>query len=145
MPDIICVVFTNYHLSTYEKLAVFGGLWPVTAVVCTRLLAFALSHTQAPTSGTISPKTSGTLLLSLPSKANSGHFSVQSVCVHACACVRVCMCVCVVMLEPLLMSTSCVDNIVHLSVHYVCYIMLVQRFEPQGRHFTNFHYYHNKY
>ena len=31
---------------------------------------FALSHTLAPTSGTISPKTSGTLLLSLPSKVN---------------------------------------------------------------------------
>ena len=32
------------------------------------------------------------------------------------------------------------DNIFHLDVHYVC--MLVQHFEPQGRHFTNFHYYY---
>ena len=32
------------------------------------------------------------------------------------------------------------DNIFHLDVHYVC--MLVQRFEPQGRRFTNFHYYY---
>ena len=29
-------------------------------------------------------------------------------------------------------------NIFHLDVHYVC--MLVQRFEPQGRRFTNLHY-----
>jgi len=34
-------------------------------------MAFALSHTLAPTSGTISPKTLATLLLSLPSKVNS--------------------------------------------------------------------------
>ena len=33
------------------------------------------------------------------------------------------------------------DNILHLDVHYVCYTMLVQSFELQGRHFTNFHYY----
>ena len=32
------------------------------------------------------------------------------------------------------------DNIFHLDVHYVC--MLVQRFELQGRRFTNFHYYY---
>jgi len=32
------------------------------------------------------------------------------------------------------------DNIFHLDVHYVC--MLVQRFEPQGRRFTNFSYYY---
>ena len=34
------------------------------------------------------------------------------------------------------------DNISHLNVYYVCYTMLVQRFEPQGRRFTNFHYYY---
>ena len=45
-------------------------------------MAFALSHTLAPTSGTISPKTSGTLLLSLPSKANSRHFSSQNISVR---------------------------------------------------------------
>ena len=33
-------------------------------------IALALFHMLAPTSGTISPKTSCTLLLSLPSKAN---------------------------------------------------------------------------
>ena len=79
-------------------------------------MAFALSHTLAPTSGTISPKTSGILLLSLLSKANSRHFSsenisakqhcpsplsVCTVCVCVCvcvcvrACVRACVCVCV--------------------------------------------------
>ena len=31
-------------------------------------------------------------------------------------------------------------SIFHLDVHYVC--VLVQRFEPQGRCFTNFHYYY---
>ena len=31
------------------------------------------------------------------------------------------------------------DNIFHLDVHYVWYNMLVQRFEPQGRRFTNVH------
>ena len=34
------------------------------------------------------------------------------------------------------------DNVFHLDVHYVCYTMLVQHFEPQGRRFTNFHYYY---
>ena len=70
-------------------------------------MAFALFHTLAPTSGTTSPKTSGTLLLSLPSKANSRHFSCQnisakqhcqsslSVCtVCVCACVHACVRVC---------------------------------------------------
>ena len=33
------------------------------------------------------------------------------------------------------------DNIFHLTVHYVCYTMVVQHFEPQGRGFINFHYY----
>ena len=37
-------------------------------------MAFELSHTSAFTSGTISPKKSGTLLLSLPSNANSRQF-----------------------------------------------------------------------
>ena len=71
-------------------------------------VAFALSHTSAPTSGKIPSKTSGTRLLSLPSKANSRHFSSQNisakqccpasipvctVCVCVCVCVRVCACV----------------------------------------------------
>ena len=121
-------------------------------------MAFALSHTLAPTSGTISPKTSGTLLLSLPSKVSSSHFSSQNisvkphclslpsvftvcVCVCMCACVCVCACIfCIIMLEHLSIYTFFFfDNIFHLDVHYVC--MLVQRFEPQGGCFTNFHYY----
>ena len=32
------------------------------------------------------------------------------------------------------------DNIFHLDVHYVYYIMLDRRFEQQGRRFTNFLY-----
>ena len=34
------------------------------------------------------------------------------------------------------------DNIFYVNGHYVRYTMLVQRFEPQGRRFTNFHYYY---
>ena len=34
------------------------------------------------------------------------------------------------------------DNIFYLDVHYACYTMLVQRFEPQGRLFVNLHYYY---
>ena len=54
----------------------------------------------APTSGTISPKTSGTLLLSLPSKANSRHFSSQNIsvkphCPSLPSVCTVCVCVCV--------------------------------------------------
>ena len=42
-------------------------------------MAFTLSHTLVPTSGTISPKISGNLSFSLPSKANSRHFSSQNI------------------------------------------------------------------
>ena len=35
------------------------------------------------------------------------------------------------------------DKIFHLDVHYVCYIMLVQRFEPQGSRFKIVHYCYN--
>ena len=41
-------------------------------------MAFPLSHTLAPTSGTFSPKTSGTLLLSLLSKGKGRHFSSKN-------------------------------------------------------------------
>ena len=63
-------------------------------------MPFALSHTLAPTSGTISPKTSGTLLLFLPSKANSRHFSSQNIsvkphCPSLPSVCTVCVCVCV--------------------------------------------------
>ena len=37
-------------------------------------------------------------------------------------------------------TTGSSANFFHLDVHHVCYIMLVQRFEPQGRRFTNFYY-----
>ena len=93
-------------------------------------MAFALSHTLATTSGTISPKTSGTLLLSLPPKVSSRHFSSQNisvkphcpslpsvctvcVCVCVCvrayvrACVRVCVYVCI----------FCIIMLEHLSIY----------------------------
>ena len=56
-------------------------------------MAFMLFHTLAPTSGTISPKTSGTLLLSLLSKANSRHFSFQNISATQRVCVCVCVCI----------------------------------------------------
>ena len=43
-----------------------------------KAMAFPLSHTLAPTSGTFSSKTSGTLLLSLLSKENGSHFSSKN-------------------------------------------------------------------
>ena len=74
-------------------------------------------------------------------------------CVCVCVCTGVCVCVCVgggvcifciIMLEHLSMYTFIFiyffDNVFHLDVHYVCIFMLVQRFEPQVRRFTNFHY-----
>ena len=79
-------------------------------------------------------------------------FQLNHIVLHSyqsvqCVCVRVYVCAfyCIIMLENLSMYIYIdiviyLDNIFHLSVHYVC--MLVQRFEPQGRHFTNFHYYY---
>ena len=71
----------------------------------------------------------------------------QNVALHAlcmCMCVCVCVCVSVHLLHNYAWILADIyiliflDNIFHLDVHYVC--MLVQCFEPQGRHFTNFHY-----
>ena len=70
--------------------------------------------------------------------------SVQCVCVCVCVCVCACACIfCIIMLEHLSIYTlkkRKKANIFHLDVHYV--YMLVQRFEPQGRRFTNFHDYY---
>ena len=59
-------------------------------------------YTSIPASGTVSPKTSGTLLLSLPSKADSSHFSwaglpfapisLYSVCMRVCVCAHAWAC-----------------------------------------------------
>ena len=85
-------------------------------------MAFALFHTLAPTSGTIFPKTSGTLLFSPPLKANSWQISSRNISVKqhcpsplslvsvcaVCVCVCVCVCiVCIVTLERL--SALCVS------------------------------------
>ena len=114
----------------------------------TRLSHFlTLSHTLAPISGTISPKTSGTLLLSLPSKANSRHFFPQStiqlsnivftppikmcvcvcvvVCGCGCQCASVCLCVsvcvseCVCVLVSVVWCGVCVCVCVHRVFHVV--------------------------
>ena len=93
--------------------------------------------------------------------------SLYSVCVCVCACAGVCVCVCVYTcvcacgcvcmcahvcmcvyllhnyartLVDIYIKKKKMDNIFHLDVHYVC--QLVQRFEPQGRCFTNFHDYY---
>ena len=97
-------------------------------------MAFALSHTLATTSGTISPKTSGTLLLSLPSKVSSRHFSSQNisvkphcpslpsvctVCVCARVCLHACVCIfCIIMLEHLVLIGS----------HSLCNSFVVNQF-----------------
>ena len=114
----------------------------------------ALSHTLVPTSETISPKTSGTILYSLflqvqtqdiffspntliKQQYPSSLSSVQCVCVCACVCACVCVTMCcilhIVVFEPMLTSTLCIscfncyiDNSLHLGV----YDMFVQL---QGR------------
>ena len=59
--------------------------------------------------------------------------SVCTVCVCVCVCIF-----CIIMLEHLsVYKKNCFDNIFRLDIHYVC--MLVLRFEPQGRCFTNSH------
>ena len=90
-------------------------------------MAFSLSHTLAPTSGPISPKTSGTLLLSLPSKANSRHFSSQTfqlshTVLHSYQSVQCVLCVCVHILQ--LCVKPCryllfLDNI-SISMYIMC-------------------------
>ena len=91
-------------------------------------MAFALFHTLAPTSGTISPKTSGTLLLSLPSKANWRHFSSQNIsakqrCPSPLSVCTVCvLCVCVHVCVHLLHSYTWthVNIMCWLSIIFIC-------------------------
>ena len=114
-------------------------------------------------------------LFSLPSKANSRHFSSQNISAkqHCPSVCTVCVCVCVggggVFVHMCIfcinvlyyckafrafkdLSTLCVswfvfliyifaDNI-SISMYFMCYTMLVRRFEPQGRHLTNSRYYY---
>ena len=124
-------------------------------------MAFALSHTLAPTSGTNFPKTSGTLLLSVPSKVNSRHFSSQnisvkphcpsllSVCtVCVCVCVRAythvhaCVCVHVQLLHNnawTLVNIYIFKNLFLITFSISMYIMCVSLFSAK---FTNFHYFY---
>ena len=63
----------------------------------TKLMAFTLSQALVPMSGTVSPKTSGTLLLYLPSKTNSKTFSSPNILIkqHCPSPLSICtMCVC---------------------------------------------------
>ena len=100
----------------------------------TKPMAFAPSHTLAPTFETISPKTSGTLLLSLLSKANSRHFfsqnisvklhcpsllSVCTVCLFVCVCVCVFVCVCVCV-RARVCSCVCISSIVFKNPCQCC-------------------------
>ena len=118
-------------------------------------MAFAFSHTLATTSGTISPKTSGTLLLFLPSKFSSRHFSSQNisvkphcpslpsvctvcvrVCACACACVRACVCVCIfciIMLEHLSIYPLFSSSSFLITFSISIYIMCVCLFSALGR------------
>ena len=108
-------------------------------------MAFALSHILAPTSATISPKTSGTLLLSLPSKANSRHFFSQNISVkpHCPSLLSVCtVCVCVFCIVTCDTLSICFLFLITFSISMCIMCMLVQRFEPQGKRFTNVYYYY---
>ena len=75
-------------------------------------------------------------------KANSRHFSQNiSVKPHCPSLLySVCVCVCILQLYVPLFYKKNFYYIFHLNVHYVC--MLFQRFEPQGRRFTNVPYYY---
>ena len=85
--------------------------------------------------------------------------SVQCVCTcaHACVCWFVCTCTfCIVVLKPLSpfrvsfflffsflnIQTYFITDNISILMYIVCYTMLVQRFELQGRRFTSFHYYY---
>ena len=125
-------------------------------------VAFVLFRASAPVSGTVSPGTWGTLLLSLPSGTGARHFSSQKVSaqqhcpspliglynVCVCVCVYACVCGCIlhiVMFKPLLMSTLLVfvKLLIAFSIlMYIIRLMFIQHFEPQCRRFTNFHYYY---
>ena len=77
------------------------------------------------------------------------HFiSLYSVCGGgggARACVRVCVCIfCIIMLEHLSIYTFLFYFLIAFYISmYIIVCMLVQRIEPQGRRFTNFHYYYS--
>ena len=84
--------------------------------------------------------------LSIFQLSNIVHHPYQSVCVCVCVCKCMSTCIfCIVMLEPL--STPNFYFIfsyiyIFISMCIMCYTVLAQRFEPQGRCFTNFHYYY---
>ena len=128
-------------------------------------IAFTLYHILVPTSGTISPMISGTLLLSLPSEANSKHFSCLNVSVkqhqlsftrviqyHCISLYSLCVCVCCTLLclNPcwyihciFLLAFITLWITFSVSVYIMC-VMFVQCFwliEHWGWRFTIFHYY----
>ena len=70
------LIFLSYY--TFTVLPTLSSSSDTACSNSNASMAFTLFHTLAPTSETISPKTPGTLLLSLPSKANSRHFSSQN-------------------------------------------------------------------
>ena len=131
------LIFLSYY--TFKVLPTLSALLHTHAcsksnVSTAKPMASALFHTLAPTSGTIAFKTAGTLLLSLPSKANSRHFSSQNIsakqhCLSplwvcaVCVCVCVCVCArifCIVTLEPL--STLCVSfSFLFSYIHFYCW------------------------
>ena len=76
----------------------------------------------------------------------SSYQSVQCVCVCVGVCVRACMYILhsyAWTLVDVHIMFCFSDNIFRLDVRYVCYIMLVQYFEPQCRRSTNFHYHYH--
>lgn len=89
--------FHVYRLSTVSALHQTSKLQLQHLNSATKLMAFTLSQALVPMSGTVSPKTSGTLLLYLPSKTNSKTFSSPNVLIkqHCPSPLSICtMCVC---------------------------------------------------
>ena len=119
--SLVCPPLTFLNYCSWTALLILSTLHQIQAysnsdTSITKLIAFTLSPVSVLISWTTSHKMSDTLILSLPSKTKSWHFSplnisvkyccpspqqsVQClcVCVHLCVCARmhgVCVCVCV--------------------------------------------------
>ena len=124
-------------------IALFSTLEQTGISVC----ALSSVENTATVIGPLSLKscTSGSLLLSLPSKANSRHFSSQNISVKphcpsllsvCTVCVCVCVCVrifCIVMLEPLSIPFSFFFFFFFITFSISMYIMCVCLFSTLSR------------
>ena len=69
-PSYLSELLHLYNYSPSRSLHSSSDVCSNSDTSAAKAMAFALCHTLAPTYGTVSPKTSGTLLFCLPSKVN---------------------------------------------------------------------------